>query len=268
MSAYEPLLSLQVEHAFYAGGQCRGLVFQPSHRTMQQLERSGCVWQGSGGGFALHAERERVDRFFAAGSEPFALGFVASARDAAFANATEGLAPAAGASFLFAPTLQPGGGASSWDATADDLEPLAGARWAALLPPRTPPASLAFGLQLVLPDASPRQCRIRFSARSLPWAYYLVGSWPRDGLFLADADGVLEFSALLPQRLPNGREVLGARSTVAIPLAERARQHIQLRRRVNGGERVLVKRLPVAAPGVWGLLPDGGGLVAEIYVNR
>lgn len=267
MSTYRPLLDLQVMHGFYAGGQCRGLVFQPSAGTVRQLERTGCVWKASGSGFVLHAEQGRIGRFFDEGSESFTLGFIACSQDVAFATATEGWGRPAGARFLFSRTLAEDTQPACWDASAADIKPLNSPHWAGLLPGRAP-ASLAFGLQLVLPDASPRQCCIRFGARALPWAYYLVGDWPRDGLYLADADGGVQFSALAPLRLPDGREVLGARSSVSLPLAERARQHIQLRRRVNGGERVLVKRLPVAAPGVWGLLPDGGGLVAEIYVNR
>lgn len=267
MSAYEPLLELKVDHAFYAGGQCRGLAFQPSPGTVRQLQRGGCVWQGSDSGLVVHAERARIERFFGAGGEPFALGFVATARHPAFAAVTEGLPGATGGCFLIERTLPAGGGAVEWEATAQDIAPLHSPRWAALLAPM-PPVSLAFGLHLEFPDAAPRRCRIRLPARALRWAYFLVGDWPREGVYLADADGALEFSALQPQRLPNGQEVLCARSKAAIVLSERAPQHIQLRRRVNGGERVLVKRLPVAAPGVWGLLPDGGGLVAEIYVNR
>ncbi len=286
MTAYQPLLALQAEHGFYDGGVCRGLAFQPSPATVQLMQRAGCVWRATEGGFVIHAERDRIGHFVGAGvgahgdrngdgsgnttdgREPFTLGFVALSRDGAFHAVTEGLALAADSGWLFAPLVAGAPDTLQLDAGMAVCEPVRSPRWSALLPERALGQRPAFGVLLTLPDARLRQCHLRFAARAVPWKYYLVGDWDREGLYLADADQGMAFSALAPERLPNGREVLSARSDGPIALAERARQQIQLRRRVNGSDRVVVKRLPVAAPGTWGLRPDGAGLVAEIYVNR
>ena len=269
MSAYRPLLDLQVEHPFYAGGRCRGLVFHTSDDTLQRLQRAVCVWRATESGIALHAERGRIERFFGDGEEPFTLGFVAHSCETAFVAATAGLNRAGDGRFLLTRLLPADDETVFLQADAECLEPLDSPAWAGLWPAaKGPRMAPAFGLRLLLPDARPRRCVMRFASRALPWKYYLVGAWEREGLYLADADGALEFAALVPERLSDGREVMAARSTVAIALAERPRQHIQLRRRGKDSDRVIVKRLPVATANAWGPLPGGGGPVAEIYVNR
>lgn len=287
MNDYLPLLQLQVEHGFYADGLCRGLSFAPSPDARRQMDQAGCVWKDRGSGLVVLAERRGLQRYLAASNAPLCLGFVATVRDSGFAEVTAGAGTSMDVAPLFSMALPQESGevaAPCIDASAADLQWLDSARWAALGLGRMRPAGLAFGVQFEWPampaqvfDGEPGhewanafsgQCRIRFAARALPWVYHLVGDWPRDELFLADVDGALQFSDFSAQRLADGRRVHSACSTAAIALAERARQRIQLRRRTQGRERVLVKCLPVAAPGTWGLLPDGGGLVAEIYVNR
>ena len=104
----------------------------------------------------------------------------------------------------------------------------------------------------------------------MPWKYYFIGDWERDGLYVADPDETVEFSELAPERLPNGREVLSALSAIPIALAERAGQRFQLRRRTGSGDKLVVKRLPVASASRWGTQPlqSGRSLITEIYVNR
>ncbi len=260
MSAWEPLLDLRIEHGFYAGGVCRGLSIVPTSDTQRQLDRMGCVLRSLDAGMAVLADAERITRFF--DGEPMVLGFIGRSRDPLFAAVTEGLSTSGDAAMLFDQAAADG------ELLQGRLEPLASAGWQALLAARDRLAAPAFGLRLALADAKPRQYRIRFEARALPWKYYLVGDWERDGLYVADPDAAVEFSPVSPERLPDGREVLAALSSASIALAERGSRRFQLRRRTGGADRLVVKRLPHAAAGSWGLQPDrGGGLVSEIYVH-
>jgi len=259
MSAWQPLLSVRVEHGFYAGGVCRGLSVTPSADTQRMLDRAGCVLRSDNGGIAVLADAERIGRFF--DGEPLVLGFVGRSRDPVFAAVTEGLGTVGDAAMLFDQPAADGG------LLQGRPEPLASAGWQGLLSVRERLAAPAFGLRITLPDAGHRQCRIRFEARALPWKYYLVDEWDRDGLYVADPDAAVEFSPVSSERLPDGREVLTALSTASIALAERGGRRFQLRRRAGGADRLVVKRLPHAAAGSWGLQPERGGLVSEIYVH-
>jgi hypothetical protein len=260
MSAWQPLLNLRIEHGFYAGGVCRGLSVTPTADTQRQLDRMGCVLRSHDGGTAVLADADRIGHFF--DGEPLLLGFIARSSDPVFAAVTEGLGNAGDAAMLFDHAAADG------ELLQGRLEPLASAGWQTLLAARDRLAPPAFGLRIALADATPRQCRIRLEARALPWKYYLVGPWERDGLYVADPDAAVEFSPVSAERLPDGREVLTALSNASIALAERGGRRFQLRRRTGGADRLVVKRLPHAAAGSWGLQPDrGGGLVSEIYVH-
>jgi hypothetical protein len=289
MAAYLPLFSVEVEHGFFADAACRDLTLTPSPASARLLGNTGCLMRPLRNGVAVAFDTAAADalRLQAADAqEPMCLSFAARIGDAGFAHYTEATA-AAGAAMpsllLFdsdravaeddgrwrlheAPQAGP---ADRVPVDAPGLhEPLT--RWRRHQPPpfvlqvRVRPGDL----QAPPPDG--RRYVLRFQARRTVWKYYLVGEWAQDEMTVVDLGSETAFEAPRPDRLADGRAAFVTRSQGRISLQERPAQRFQLRGRSGGTERVLVKRLPAAAPGQLGVETIGGvpTPVSEIFVHR
>jgi hypothetical protein len=74
-----------------------------------------------------------------------------------------------------------------------------------------------------------------------------------------------------PQRDPNSdRPIVSVQSVQPIALKDRPAGRFQLRQGRDDGERVLIKRLPLASASRFGSETSGSttNLISEIYVNR
>jgi hypothetical protein len=120
-----------------------------------------------------------------------------------------------------------------------------------------------------LPPA-PLHYTVRLAARATVWKYCLHGEWPEPQLQVVDLASGVEFDEPAPDRLDNGAPLLAIRSRAPIALAQRSERRFQLRSRQRGGDKVLVKRLPVAAAQFLAREQIGGEsrLVSEIHVHR
>jgi hypothetical protein len=136
---------------------------------------------------------------------------------------------------------------------------------ARLMPPL---ALLRVPLALVPP--APLIYTVRFAPRATVWKYCLHGDWPEPQLQVVDLASGVEFGDPEPDRLDNGAPLLAIRSRAPIALAQRSERRFQLRSRQRGGDKVLVKRLPVAAAQFLAREQIGGEsrLVSEIHVHR
>lgn len=139
---------------------------------------------------------------------------------------------------------------------------------AAELPPLSLPlfqhGSADFATWLHSPN---RQQRLQLAARRTIWKYLLLGDWSGQQPELHDPLGLVQFEAATPLALGDGRSALAIRSGSALPLAERAVPRFQLRDANAHPPRLLMARLPVAAPGGLQREPDGTP-VSEIFVSR
>lgn len=117
--------------------------------------------------------------------------------------------------------------------------------------------------------SAPVEQELALPVRQTIWKYLLLGAWG-DELAVADVAGSMAFTAPERETLPNGETAVVIRSREPLALEERPRHRFQLRRGAGAGERVLLARLPMAAPAglrrevVDGVLRD----VSEIFVNR
>lgn len=112
-----------------------------------------------------------------------------------------------------------------------------------------------------------RQQHLQLAARRTVWKYLLLGDWAGQQPELHDPLGLVQFEAATPLALGDGRSALAIRSGSALPLAERAVPRFQLRDANAHPPRLLMARLPVAAPGGLQREPDGTP-VSEIFVSR
>jgi len=116
----------------------------------------------------------------------------------------------------------------------------------------------------------PKHYVLRFAAREAVWKYWLIGDWRESEPQVVDPDGAATFLQAQEATLPDGRPALTIRSADPITIFRRSPYRFQLRGRAGSGERVLVKRLPVAGTGQLMREPGapGGALVSEIYLHR
>jgi hypothetical protein len=128
---------------------------------------------------------------------------------------------------------------------------------AGTLPAGTPGAEL---------PPEPKHYVLRFATRTAVWKYWLIGDWRESEPQIIDPDGQAAFSRAQEATLPDGRPALTIRSSAPIAIFRRSPFRFQLRGRAGSGERLLVKRLPVA--GTAQLTRESGALVSEIYVHR
>lgn len=110
---------------------------------------------------------------------------------------------------------------------------------------------------------------IKFKARETHWKYFLVGEANREGAFVKDANGEIDFDELGEETLANGRKAKVFLSRQAIPLADRSKPKFQLQIPKNNRIKVLVNRLAVASAKRINKvkLEDRELYVSEIYIN-
>jgi hypothetical protein len=123
-----------------------------------------------------------------------------------------------------------------------------------------------------LTQSPPQVCNdyhIRFKARETHWKYFLVGDANREGAFVKDANGEIEFDDLGEEVLANGRSARVFISREAIPLRNRAKAKFQLQIPKNNRIKVLVNRLAVASAKRINRvkIEDQELFVSEIYIN-
>lgn len=289
MGPFLPLFGLEVEHAFFPDGACRGLQVAPTAASARRLERCGCLWRRTDRGLValFDASAGEALRMHAGDADdPLCIQLLARSADPHFANYTEG---AFGSPddllVLDSRYAQPDEATGRWRlrtrADAGDADP-APASPAQALPTlssherRSPPH---FVVTLhVAPDDVPRtasQARryvCRLQARATVWKYYLFGDLvdPGEQVEVVDVGRAHRFDAAVDERLDDGQRVLAVRSAAPIALQDRPPHRFQLRRRGPGADQVLVKRLPVASPSrihreVLGGVPTW---ISEIYVHR
>ncbi len=110
---------------------------------------------------------------------------------------------------------------------------------------------------------------IKFQARETHWKYFLVGEANREGAFIKDIRGEIDFDDLGEERLADGRFARVFLSRQAMPLVDRAKPKFQLQIMKNNRPKVLVSRLQVASSKrINRMTVDNQELfVSEIYVN-
>jgi len=267
MGPYLPLLRVDIAHGFFADGRCRGLRFVPVGDTAWWLRATDAIVREDGGALAL---------FGAAGCqdlEPAAvLAWQVHAADEDFAQYTDHPAQRPGELlYLDAAAAQPGAAGEGWQVPVD-VRPLTWPLVVQVLDPvsrRMPPLALLRVPLAALP-VPPVRYRVQLAARATVWKYCLHGDWPEPQLQVVDLAREAEFGEPEPGRLDNGAPLLAIRSSAPIALAQRSERRFQLRSRQRGGDKVLVKRLPVAAAQFLAREQIGGAsrLVSEIHVHR
>jgi len=116
---------------------------------------------------------------------------------------------------------------------------------------------------------APKSYYIRVEERQVFWKYYLMGSLVRDNIYLSDVDGVAEFVPMGKEQLADHREAMIFRSKKKLPLKASFDYRFQLKEKDSNGEKVIIKRLPMAEVTRFGreVIDGSSEVVSEIYIN-
>jgi hypothetical protein len=272
MTRYRTFARVDVRHDYFADGRARDLQFVAAPSTQAFLERFSLITHNDGQCLALIAEETRLagiwsERLDEDGT-PRQLRFELRSRDWQSAYYTESANLRAPVEYRVDPTA-PGQLIAQPASTAPAARPPA-ARAIPLGVIVLPINASTSGTQADWEAALGGDYRLQLHARSTVWKYLLLGDWQDHTLRLVDPQNQIAFSPPSAETLPDGRRALVIRSSTAIELQERPQQRFQLRDSSSTPEKVLIQRLPAAAPR--GLYredaDDATSTVSEIFVNR
>jgi len=114
-----------------------------------------------------------------------------------------------------------------------------------------------------------REHQIGFGARLSYWKYYMLGDMNRAGVFIVDPEKKVEFLPCGEVMLAENKPARVFRSNQPVFLLENSQCRFQLKERNAGGEKVLIKRLPLASEARLGseLINGKNELVMENFVQ-
>lgn len=283
MGQYRPLFTVSVEHAYFADGLWKNLLFTPSSATNKVISGAGMLMRQMEGGLRVFYDEEKLPALKLYAAETggkLQFSFKVRARDKTFANYTSPPIRRGDTILYFRNPEPQADAAESGRLSREGLASLldlievdtlvterilnARERW---IPP-----DFVVDI-LVAPDAEAdsagRTFFIKFDCRRSYWKYYLLGQAKRDNAFITDLDHRVEFFSCGEVLLPGNRPAAVFRSKERIPVLEQSGYRFQLREQEHGVAKVLVKRLPVASETRLGLeIIDGKDeIVLENYIN-
>jgi len=272
MSTYREWFRFTVEHAYHAGG-LDGWRALPDAPTRRLLDGAGVLLRQAAGAVVVLAPDGRRDLLPARDEDgaPLSLRFEIRVDDPLFGAYTSPQ-PAPG-QVLLADSRQAVREASgAWRLHAGEWLGDAALAPDAPRPPGLPRPALTLRiapppLETADPEPAPRYV-VRLAAASSYWKYYLLDALAGRALSIVDVDDEVAFTRLDGADL-DGRKAAVFMSDRALALRARSPRRFQLREQAAFGDKVLVKRLPVACAGIRRKAQVDGHdvLVSEIFVN-
>ncbi len=280
MSSYSPLLSVDVEHAFW---QQPGtpLRCQPSVATLDWIKRRDLLLRPQRHGVALFCDAARRALLLAElASGEAVLAFKWYAQDALFSQYSQPATLASGQLLVVtsgASVAESGGlrrlhGTEQIDAT--QAQPITAALLAAHLERSD---GLRKPVLVALIDLADQVSAavdsvdyvVRFGVRKSIWKYFFISDDTAAELAIVDLDERVRFVAGPVEQLPGNRRALVFTSASEIAMQQRYGQRFQLREQGGMGERVLIRRLPNAdvSKMTQEMVGSKVELVSEIYIN-
>jgi len=260
------LVRVLFRHDYFEGGLAHGWFVVPDADTQHFMQRFEILLRCDGQEMLLFIEQSRIAGAWSerdAYGGKFHLRFTICSADSASAYYTDmavaitqnEFTPVAGE-----PLLQPG------EVKSGLLRNKTGALAVVALPLAGVLVEGAGGLPVV----AEAEYELRIKAKATIWKYLLVGEWMDTRMRVVDVRDGVQFSPAQEELLPDGRHATTFYSRTPIGLNERPTLRFQLRGGELSGERILISRMPMAAP--TGLRHEmvGGVMteVSEIFINR
>jgi hypothetical protein len=283
MPDFRPLFGVRIEHEYVAPDPFDGLELRPESASMSLLARAGIVLRPLTDGVLALADREMeaevLRPWLDDPARPFRVVFRLVPRASEFHLYTDLPTDRRIVRLLDTGAVVPGDGPIRLDRTPgpgegdEVLDALAETyltRRDELVPPV---AVLVVQLTPALLDRDGSEpYRIAFAARRTIWRYHLLGTLAGvEAVIREEAPEEEEPVGFRPAGIvdhPGGRNARTLVSEAPIPVLRSSGRRLQLREEAPGN-RILVRRLPVAAPEGIGIADVDGRstLVSDIFVN-
>jgi hypothetical protein len=291
MSAYRELFRLSIAHAYHGGRFLPDCRIVPAGATRALMERCGLVMRQLPDALVFLMPAARLDVLrsdIADAGGAFSFLLCVHAGDPLLASCT---APSTPPGMLLVADSRravrdgDGDGAGAWrlhpdeqlgaESLAADADPLCAAVLAEASSPRRPfllvhlaLSNDAGGFPGAAGEPAARAYTVHLAAGASYWKYYLLGALAPRELAVADLDGAVAFRRTVEERLAS-RPAAVFLSERAIGLRERPGERFQLLENTPFGEKILMKRMPVASPGIRQTAEIDGRavLVSEIFIN-
>jgi hypothetical protein len=286
MSAYRELFRLSIEHAYHGGRPLPDSRIVPAGAARALMERCGMIMRQLPDALVFLMPAARLDILrsdIADSGGAFSFLLCVHAGDPLLASYTTPSAPP-GMLLLADSRRAVGDGsggfrlhADEWlgaESLAADDDPLCAAALAESAPRRPlllvhlALSNAADGFPGAADDPPARAYTVRLAAGASYWKYYLLGALAQRELAVLDADGTVSFRRGGDERLEE-RAAAVFLSERAIGLRARPDERFQLLENTPFGEKILMKRMPVAPPGIRRKAEIDGNavLVSEIFIN-
>jgi hypothetical protein len=282
MAHFKPILTMMVEHLFFADGRCTNLIFVPTPATRRVLQQYQLLIRAEDTGFSIIADEEfpvpfdeeaelrfevfaqdRYFSFYTLETQNTILPLYYSTKNITADNTSlvlldkkaaelQGIIPASvkpGNKEQFAVRARPGDQTPLMIVYID----LRGAEFAAARKADTKPVTRV----------------IKFNTRDIYWKYYFFGELAKLELDIQDLSSqkAITFYPSDEAVTKNGKAFI---SQAPIVMNSEPKQRFQLKDKNNSG-KILIKRLPNAGINLISKSKDLRGqqiLVAEIYINQ
>jgi hypothetical protein len=290
MAIFQQLCAVSVEHAYFADGRCRGLAFVPTQRTLYFINKTGLLIKHTTNGIAIFYETSRIEtlrQFFSDVDEPFSLAFKVFSRAPDFSYYTQPVTFKEDASLYFdnqgtTPDDESGVVRLHPDEYVTDqnfvelgsqlLVDIINKKDILIRPVFVVNIGNSPSISTVLSSGqNSSSCNfcIKFQARETFWKYYLLGEMKKKNAFISDRNNGFEFEYVGEELLPDNRAGIVFISKQLIPVREMSDCYFQLKEKGVGGDRILIKRLPVATPNQFSrkIIDGQEAAVSDIYIN-
>ena len=270
MAHFKPILTLTVEHLFFADGRCTNLVFNTTPATRRVLQQYQLAVKAEESGISIFADQdfsvafdsEAVLRFEVFAQDPYFSFYTLEAQNRKLPLFYSSKNITADNTSLVLLDEQP---AESQDARTLRAKP--GDRTPLLLVDID--LSGAEFATVREADSAPIARTIKFNTRDIYWKYYFFGELAKMELEIHDLGSqmTVAFDSSDEVVAKNGKAFI---SQAPIAMSSAPKQRFQLKDKGNAG-KILIKRLPNAGVNLISKSRDLRGqqiLVAEIYVNQ
>lgn len=278
--SYLPLCHIELQHQYFSDGLAQRLYFISTAKTLRHLQNAQLVFKATKQGAVLLLDTSRRDISAACCVPNLTLFFLLFSQDPLFGSYSLPLLNHQ--QFLYCDNQAPMKEAASLrlhsqpelcseDVVGFDDERLAEVR----LPTGKPLPSLVLRLDFTaeqiqqLTEDNFQSYLLRFASRQTIWRYYLSGNSFEQPLKIQDASRQTSFTRQGDMRLSNGRMAQVFDSDQPLQLYHISPYRFQLISTMQGREKILIKRLPVALAGQIDKAVINGvpSNVSEIYLN-
>ncbi|MCH9639169.1 MAG: hypothetical protein K0U40_06710 [Betaproteobacteria bacterium] len=286
MGAYQPLLNIAVEHAYFADLTCKSLEFVPTDASIALINKTGLILKSSQSGIAVFYENDKMDILRLHAADHFVLTFKVFPKDPYFFRYTIPSIQKDNFVLFFSnqQVVQDAEGKQMLhhdhyvseqaftQINSELFEDIFDRKDYLVKPAMIVQVQITdddAGLCSENLEADLRNYYIRFSTNEAFWKYYILGDLSRRSLYIADLDNEVQFENVGIVTLPGRREAIMLQSSVAINMQEQHHHRFQLRESGSMGDKVLIKRMPNASISQMNGEIIGSRMenVSEIFIN-